>query len=160
MSVQGFNPAEGFVTGNIPPTPITGTITVTVTGTFQDNDLQVHLDGEGPGWSAEGQSIHLTPETQEADAPVWFQFTLELIESSLSLVGIQILHHNEENPSSAHAAIFLPASLVHQVELNLLHQIPSTGDTVTYGMFIGLSDGSQTSWHEPSIAFEPDIPPH
>jgi hypothetical protein len=75
---------------------------------------------------------------------------------SFTLVGAQVFHHTPGNVSTVLATFFFPASSSGHVVLDLLHDIPSDGNTVTYKMLIGVKDSSGvTHWPDPSIAFDP-----
>jgi hypothetical protein len=150
------------VEGNL-PSIIHGHIAVTITGII-DGKPQLTLDGgsDEVGWSAEGETIKLMPTTeQETNTALWYKLILKLTEpTEFRMVGIQILHHRLDKPSTEHAAILIPPSTDGlQTELNLLHQISTTDELVTYGMFIGLFKDNQTFWHDPTIAFDPPTGP-
>jgi hypothetical protein len=145
-------PPRRFVAGPL-PTPINGTITVTVTGS--PSDPGITLSGSGDQWSASGQGIQLAPES----GPTYYVLSLELAsesQSSNSLVGAQIYHSNE-NPSTTVAVIVAPVLLNGRVALHLLNDIPNNETAVSYQLFIGIQNSVGTHWPDPSIAFDPQM---
>ncbi len=166
MSVQEQIVSDGIVIGPLAD-PAIGTIMVTATPTEDFASPDVQLSGSGNGWSvappleADASSVlHLKPEANQS-LPVRYQLTLTLAQSSrpsFSFQGVQIYHFDPDQPRFERVAIFFPASS-DQVQVSFLHNIPHGGEPVTYGMSIGLSDGSFTSWDYPTISFDPQAGP-
>jgi len=142
----------------LPATPVTGSITVTIT----EDPLKVHLSGSNETtWSTTPQGILLTPGN---NSPIHYKLELTLESSSFSLVGLQIFHINANDESTEEstkdATIFLPTSSDH-VELNLLYKIPTDPITVVYQLFIGIKniETGEIHWPDPTISFDPQAGP-
>jgi hypothetical protein len=141
----------------LPPSSRNGTITALVTGV--EPLLHVEFFGEGDGWRASGQGLHVKPGTID---PVHYQLTVELDSSSFSLIGAQIYRETIEDVNTHHATIFLPALWAsNQLVINLLNGIHNSGNGVHYKFFIGLINNNTGNifWPDPTIEFEPESGP-
>ncbi|HYU34571.1 MAG TPA: hypothetical protein VEW48_20670 [Thermoanaerobaculia bacterium] len=123
---------------------ITGSITVQAT----EEPLNITLVGSAETWSAEGQSITLSP----GDHPIHYKLTLTPESSERPLVGVRFFL------GSGEAKIFIPADS-GDVELNLINAV-SLGDPAISEVFsIGVQLSFGVHWFEPSIAFDPQAGP-
>lgn len=107
-------------------------------------------------WHTNENGLFLTPQ----EKPTHYVFTLELdtlSASSFTLEGVRLYRQSIEEPNTLDAKIFIPASStnsVTSVEIQLIHDFEN-GDPVIYNMGIGLNNGSNTFWPDPTISFDP-----
>jgi hypothetical protein len=124
----------------------TGDITVMLS----QDPLGITLEGSGDEWTTEGDNIVLKPQL----IPAHYRLTLVPASSSFPLEGVRIF-----SGSSDQAKVVIPASLVGEVEINLIDDIPPLGLPAVYQISIGINIGSEVHWFEPTISFEPQDPP-
>lgn len=134
----------------MPELPVTeGTITVKGTGISSAPGVQLSGPG-GNGWSLDQQNeLHLTPQ----GSPTQYHFTLVRDQSELSftLKGVRFFLS-----SSPNAKVLILSPSGEQVVFDLIDDIPHDGTTFSCQISIGITINNVTTWHDPTIAFEPE----